>query len=330
MAPAQHPPGGRAATAPPQPTLAEARALADRGQVDEALAAAEVILAAEGPKVSVLELLGCLQLARNRLADAQACFRKAVYLEPNHAEALLQLSVISQRLGDPRRRRGTDSGPSGRIVRTPHERTTMKPTDNQLPPATVATDTHGQATDPMARLLDRPLTPSDLEETTRRVGQSIMPPDRQAERVLVFRLADETFALAATEVGRVTQAVSVHRIPHRSNRIVHGLCNIDGELRLCGSLSDLLGTAARDAATASAPGIERRMVIMAEDHGGWAFAVDAVVGVRQVEGQRGMRPPVTVEQAHDRYTESLVLVDGAPVARLSAERLQAGFEAALA
>jgi chemotaxis protein methyltransferase WspC len=82
------------------PTLAMTRELANRGDLAQALSAAETILATESPELELLELLGSLQLALNRLDAARDSFRKVIYLDPNHAEALLHLSIISQRLGD--------------------------------------------------------------------------------------------------------------------------------------------------------------------------------------------------------------------------------------
>jgi chemotaxis protein methyltransferase WspC len=82
------------------PTLAKARQLADRGELTAALAAVETLLASGEPNLQLLELLGSLQLALGRLEVARDSFRRVIYLDPNHAEALLHLSLISQRLGD--------------------------------------------------------------------------------------------------------------------------------------------------------------------------------------------------------------------------------------
>lgn len=89
----------------PQPaelrTLAEARALADRGELNEARIVAEAVLAADGPSPEALELLGSVQLAMGRVDAARECFRKVVYLWPDHEEALLQLALIADDLGEP-------------------------------------------------------------------------------------------------------------------------------------------------------------------------------------------------------------------------------------
>jgi chemotaxis protein methyltransferase WspC len=47
-------------------------------------------------------LLGSIQLSRGRLAEAREALRRAIYLDPNHEESLLQLAIVYQRLGDQR------------------------------------------------------------------------------------------------------------------------------------------------------------------------------------------------------------------------------------
>lgn len=85
----------------PAPSLEAARALADRGQLEPALAMTRAIIDRDGPNVQSLELLGTAHLARGELRDAHACFFRAVYLDPTHASSLLQLALLSDRLGDP-------------------------------------------------------------------------------------------------------------------------------------------------------------------------------------------------------------------------------------
>ncbi len=80
-------------------TLADARDLADRGQIQPALLAARAVLSREGPTPATLELLGTVQLAAGALEAARESLRKAIYLAPEHESALLQLALISERLG---------------------------------------------------------------------------------------------------------------------------------------------------------------------------------------------------------------------------------------
>jgi chemotaxis protein methyltransferase WspC len=80
--------------------LAEAAALADQGRSDEAAARCEAALARFGPSAPAYFLLGLVQQSTGRLAEAETCFRKTIYLEPGHDEALLALALIAERRGD--------------------------------------------------------------------------------------------------------------------------------------------------------------------------------------------------------------------------------------
>lgn len=82
------------------PSLDEARALADRGELRPAVAAARAVLETTGPSPAVLELLGSVHLALGDVGQAHDCFFRAVYLDPNHEPSLLQLALICDRLGD--------------------------------------------------------------------------------------------------------------------------------------------------------------------------------------------------------------------------------------
>lgn len=84
-------------------TLDDARALADAGRIAESEALVHAISARKGPSADAMELLGMLRMAAEDAAGARALFERAVYLEPRRATSLLQLALISERAGDPRR-----------------------------------------------------------------------------------------------------------------------------------------------------------------------------------------------------------------------------------
>ena len=94
--------------------------------------------------------------------------------------------------------------------------------------------------DAIQRLLDQPLSSEELRDATERVARPLQPPEKKVLRLLVFRLHDQPFAVEARYVLKVTRAAEVHRIPHRTNTIVRGLCHLDGELLLCADLANLL------------------------------------------------------------------------------------------
>lgn len=88
------------ARTPPPPSIGEARSLASQGRIEEAMALTSRLLATRTPGADDFELLGSLQCAMGRFDDARDTFRKAIYLEPEHEAALLQLAMISERLNE--------------------------------------------------------------------------------------------------------------------------------------------------------------------------------------------------------------------------------------
>jgi chemotaxis protein methyltransferase WspC len=84
--------------------LETARQLADVGRLKEAAEICEAHLRESKASAQAYYLLGQV---RDAAGDTSAldCYRKALYLEPNHYESLLQMAVLLQKIGDPVRAR---------------------------------------------------------------------------------------------------------------------------------------------------------------------------------------------------------------------------------
>jgi len=103
-------PGLEKSPLPPSPArvheidLEIARRLADAGRGEEALAICQRHLSENGASAQAYYLVGLL---RDAAGDPAAVdyYRKALYLEPNHYETLLQMALLSQKNGDTARAR---------------------------------------------------------------------------------------------------------------------------------------------------------------------------------------------------------------------------------
>jgi chemotaxis protein methyltransferase WspC len=80
--------------------LEQARSAADQGLLDTALDTIGTALQSRGPSAELYQLLGSVQLSSGRLPEARDALRRAVYLDPEHEQALLQLAIIYRQLGD--------------------------------------------------------------------------------------------------------------------------------------------------------------------------------------------------------------------------------------
>jgi chemotaxis protein methyltransferase WspC len=80
--------------------LAAVAGLADRGDLAAATSACLALLARQGPGADAYCMLGVLYDAAGRTADAHESYRKALYLDPAHQEALYHLAALLDTEGD--------------------------------------------------------------------------------------------------------------------------------------------------------------------------------------------------------------------------------------
>ncbi|PFH12149.1 chemotaxis protein methyltransferase WspC [Collimonas sp. PA-H2] len=108
-------------SAQPQPvSLAAAQLLADRGKLSEAAALCEQFIRQHGASAAAYYLMAVIHDAADHKQAAADCYRKALYLEPSHADAMTHLAALLQTMGDhagakllqQRARRSTENNPS--------------------------------------------------------------------------------------------------------------------------------------------------------------------------------------------------------------------------
>jgi chemotaxis protein methyltransferase WspC len=103
----RHGKGARDVVAPPAPRpqtepqsdLDVARRFADEGHFVEAARSCEDSLRLSGPSAEAFYLLGVVRDASGNASEAAACYRKALYLDPNHHQVLIHLALLMEKLG---------------------------------------------------------------------------------------------------------------------------------------------------------------------------------------------------------------------------------------
>lgn len=182
----------------------------------------------------------------------------------------------------------------------------------------------------MKRLLDRGLSAEDLREHTDRVATPLDQAEQAVISLVIMRLGAEYLALAARDVIRVEAKVPVHRVPHRTNDVIRGLCNIDGALVLTAALDQLLGISADERPPGDHDLATGRMVVIGDPAEPWAFAVDAVPGVGRFEVATFRKLPMTVERSLVHYAEAIVPIEDRHASVLDSRRIIAGLQGVLA
>jgi chemotaxis protein methyltransferase WspC len=78
----------------------EIRCIADQGHLTEAARRCEEFLLGGEPSAEALHLLGLIRDAMGHLPEAADCYRKTLYLDPNHHQALIHLALLLDKQGD--------------------------------------------------------------------------------------------------------------------------------------------------------------------------------------------------------------------------------------
>lgn len=101
-APAAGPVAGYRPAPPADPDvlLAEARRHADAGRLEQAEAACRAALALRADDAQAWFLLGLTAEVAGRPLDAERCWRRCIYLDPEHYEALCALALLLEGHGD--------------------------------------------------------------------------------------------------------------------------------------------------------------------------------------------------------------------------------------
>jgi chemotaxis protein methyltransferase WspC len=84
----------------PESLLQEAQRLADRGRIAEAMQICQRVVNDGTPSAQAFYLLGLLHDTRNEHLQASVHYRKALYLNPTHTEAMLHLAEALIRTGE--------------------------------------------------------------------------------------------------------------------------------------------------------------------------------------------------------------------------------------
>ncbi|MCF6336383.1 MAG: chemotaxis protein CheW [Gammaproteobacteria bacterium] len=98
--------------------------------------------------------------------------------------------------------------------------------------------------------------------------------------VLVFRVGHEWFALPSVILGEIANERIIHRIPRNMNRFISGIVNINGEIKVCYSLSELLGLSSVNGENKKEDNYNpRRLIVINLDEKDYVFLVDEVKGL---------------------------------------------------
>jgi len=173
--------------------------------------------------------------------------------------------------------------------------------------------------------------------------------DSSGLSVLIFRLADEWFSLAAESLTEVTPLRKIHTVPHRSNSVFAGMVNVRGQLLLCCSLHGLLGLRQMDPQIlklkkTSGPKDDDNQSIQPSDDAAilaperllvtslttgrvtrrWTFPVNEVAGVHRIGNEELREVPSTLGKPGQRLSSALFSWNSRTVSLLDTNQIFEG------
>jgi len=172
-------------------------------------------------------------------------------------------------------------------------------------------------------LFDREVPCEELRTWTEQLAQVKQQQISQTVSVVVLRVKSEWLALSIQYFQEAFEPRPVHTVPFRSNEILRGLVNVNGELVPCISLANLLGlTDEKEAATGrrNSPG---RMVVVDKGKDRVVFAADEILGVRQFAPELATKPPSTVSKCPESVTRGVIEIEAKTVGWLDENKLAA-------
>jgi chemotaxis-related protein WspD len=164
---------------------------------------------------------------------------------------------------------------------------------------------------------------SVLAETKRGSESSSLSADGSVVRsdqslsVMIFRLANELFALPVGVFLEVSAPFVVHSVPGRSNQLFLGMVNVRGEIMLAASLTNLLGLNVANSSQQAAG----RMAVAGTPEGKWVFPTDEIYGIYLFNRDDVKPAPVVIANAARSYTCGVFQWQNRSIALLDAERI---------
>lgn len=179
-----------------------------------------------------------------------------------------------------------------------------------------------------ARLFDRKPEEGYIKEWTESLRQPFQIGNAfDSISVLVFRLGKEWLAIPTIFLKEVMHRRRVHRIPHRTGKILLGIVNLNGELKLYVALHELLQIEMLLEPESNRTSYQsNRMMVTAKEGEIWIFPVDEVDGIYHWNLSEMENVPVNVSKSLSNYIKGIKKMENKKVGLLDEELLFASLK----
>lgn len=140
------------------------------------------------------------------------------------------------------------------------------------------------------------------------------PPPLPELSLLIFRLADEWFAIDTYALNEVIEKRPIHTIPNRPEKILLGLVNIRGQLKICVSLHILL----------ELPDLQQekeKYVVISKDNSIWVCPIDELLGIHYFETDQISPKHEAASKTSEAYLKGVIQLGDRNIGYLDAGML---------
>lgn len=138
------------------------------------------------------------------------------------------------------------------------------------------------------------------------------PDHSSSEQVVLFRLGAQLFALPSMLVRDIAGLSDIHTIPFKTNKVLLGMANFSGDLRLCVSAHELLTDPDRDLNDTNTDSNDRRiykrMITIENNNETWTFLVDEIVDIKHIHSSH-IDPDIPPEAKASTYSLGTTFFD---------------------
>lgn len=160
------------------------------------------------------------------------------------------------------------------------------------------------AADFASRLLDREVDPAYRQEwTSVLMREKEKPHGEDFLSVVVFRIHGEWLALSTNAFKEICERRPIHSVPHRAGKVLLGLVNNRGRLRLCVALDRLLDI---EESKEEGKAALSRMIVVENKADTWIFPCDEVVGIQHFPTRIVTNVPVTVAKSTANFLKGML------------------------
>ncbi|HEC17879.1 MAG TPA: hypothetical protein ENI97_00885 [Gammaproteobacteria bacterium] len=162
-----------------------------------------------------------------------------------------------------------------------------------------------------------------LADWRREIAAASKESDERSRSILIFRIYKEWYAFPVRILNEISSDRSVHKIPRNTRSSIEGIVNINGEIKLCYSLQEILGTKADSSKNYHKNGVINRRLIVAELGGyEYVFRVNEIKGMAWFSDHELLPAPSTIDSDHSELLLGILQMDALHVAVFNADMLQ--------